>query len=116
MINRRDNFTLQNASRSFKFLSLLKKMSNKPLPQTPKDEKSLNNLSSSDEKSLNDLSSSNEKDHSTNTQQVGTNNHPHLTAVKEVVSGAVHNATQALKIPKESHPEAYHQDGKSGPE
>ena len=78
-----------------------------PLPESSKDERSLNELSSSD--------------HSTNNYtrqdgQVATANHPHLTTVKEVVSSAVHNAAQALKPPKESHPEAYHQDGKTGPE
>jgi hypothetical protein len=85
-------------------------MSNKqlpPLPQSAKDERSLNELSSSDEKN-------NSKNNYT--QQVATSNHPHLKVVKEVVSGAVHNAAQTLKPSKESHPEAHHQDGKSGPE
>ena len=83
-----------------------KKMSNKllpPLPQSPTDEKFLNDES--------------EKKGSTNhNAQVATSNHPHLTAVKGVISDAVNNAAQALKTQKESHPEAYHQDGKTGPE
>lgn len=92
-------------------------MSDKPLPQIPKDEK---------EKSYNDesyesidSSSLKEKHHLTNndTNQIEKSNHPHLTAVKEVLSDVAHHAAQTLKIePKESHPEAYHQDGKSGPE
>ncbi|GBC07097.1 hypothetical protein RclHR1_07240008 [Rhizophagus clarus] len=87
-------------------------MSDKPLPQIPKDEK---------EKSLNesyDSSSLKEKHLMNNdTKQVEKSNHPHLAAVKEVLSDAVHHAAQTLKVePKESHPEAYHQDGQSGPE
>ncbi|CAG8450062.1 14011_t:CDS:2 [Funneliformis caledonium] len=79
-------------------------MSNKPVPPLPKNDDSLKKNSSLNEKD--------EKKESNNSpQKVATSNHPHLTAVKEVVSNAVHNTAQALKIePKESHPEAYHQD------
>jgi hypothetical protein len=80
-------------------------MSDKPLPQIPKDEK---------EKPLNESYDSSLKD---DTKQMEKSNHPHLTTVKEVLSDAVHHAAQTLKIePKEGHPEAYHQDGQSGPE
>ena len=82
-------------------------MSNKPVPPLP------------EEKSLNKQSSLNDEKYSANdsSQVTSTSYHPHITAVKQVISHAVHNTAQALKIePKESHPEAYHQDGKSGPE
>ncbi|CAI2168973.1 19329_t:CDS:2 [Funneliformis geosporum] len=79
-------------------------MSNKPVPSLPKNDDSLKKqslLNDKDEK----------KDSKNYPQEVATSNHPHLTAVKEVVSNVVHNTAQALKIePKESHPEAYHQD------
>ncbi|CAG8517261.1 12297_t:CDS:2 [Ambispora leptoticha] len=57
------------------------------------------------------------KNESSATKTHDTSDHPYLHTVKEKLSDAVHITAQKLNLePHERHPEAYHQDGKTGPE
>ncbi|CAG8590323.1 2061_t:CDS:2 [Paraglomus occultum] len=54
-----------------------------------------------------------DRDHTQNDDS----HHKIVTTVKEKLSDAVHTTAQKLNLePRERHPEAYHQDGKTNPE
>ncbi|CAG8538194.1 3899_t:CDS:2 [Paraglomus brasilianum] len=57
---------------------------------------------------------SRDQDHQTHKDD---SHHTVVTTVKEKISDAVHTTAQKLNLePRERHPEAYHQDGKTNPD